>query len=159
MHMEIPVGSGGRHRGILGHAFWKVSILGFCCIHIQNLMLNTKMVSILGFGASGSRRKHLKFGLLYFCKPKEKFREMAQASLLQQNTKVQTSFFNFIGFRGPQWYTILFCPIFFHFLTSHMQDSFSTACREKGAVQWTQKVNDTKWNMTLGHSNWLIGST
>ena len=44
------------------------------------------MTLVFGLGASGSLRKHLKLGLggAGVCTSKEKFWEMAQASLLQQ---------------------------------------------------------------------------
>ena len=32
------------------------------------------------------------------------------------------------------------------------------ASREKGTLQWTPKVDDTKGCMTQGHPNWIIGS-
>ena len=43
-------------------------------------------------------------------------------------------------------------------LTSHMQHFPFPACREKGTLKATSKVNDTKECMTLGHSNRIICS-
>ena len=44
--------------------------VGFWAIPMQNLMLSSKMTLLLGFGAFGSRSKHLRFGILGFCKEK-----------------------------------------------------------------------------------------
>ena len=43
-------------------------------------------------------------------------------------------------------------------LPGHMQHFPFPACREKDSPQWTPKVSDTKWCMTLSHSNWTICS-
>ena len=83
---------------------------------MQNLVLIMKMVSFLGFGASGSRMRHFKFWLLGFCTSKEKFRKMAQASQSKAAARALSRNFafdvknpkrpnfkcNFTGFRSPK---------------------------------------------------------